>query len=259
MFNFFSRLLFLFILTIPFNFFNAYCASRAVYSKQFEQIISTDSLYNKFTLEIFTEAKLDSAGLNPVVFQKAVTGFYNLQSDGLASMSNIITIIDFDKESCSKRFYLIDLNQKKLLLNTWVAHGINSGGNRPDHFSNVTNSNESSVGFYLTAEVYFGKHGRSMRLDGLDEGFNDNARSRAIVLHGADYVCQETIDEMGRLGRSYGCPAVPACFSDSIIDATANKSVIFINHSDDDYCSNYLDVKNASRVALQKANYLASN
>ncbi len=259
MYKTFSKIFLILFITILFQFSKTYGTIKAVYSNQFAQIIAADSAYNKFTLDIFNAAKLDSAGLELVVFQKAITGFYNLQSDGLVSMSNLITIIDFDKGSCSKRLYLIDLNQKKLLLNTWVAHGKNSGGDKPDHFSNLINSNESSVGFYLTGEIYFGSHGKSMRLDGLDQGFNNNARERAIVLHGADYVCQGAIDEMGRLGKSFGCPAVPLDLSDKIIDATANRSVIFMNHSDDDYYSEYLDVKNASRVALQKSNFLASS
>ncbi|MGY3052135.1 hypothetical protein ACVWYG_000322 [Pedobacter sp. UYEF25] len=228
------------------------------YGNEFAGIISADSLYNSFTLEIFREAHLDSAGLNPLVFQKAITGFYNLQFDGLSANSNILTIIDFDKESCTKRLFLIDVVHRKLLLNTWVAHGKNSGEDKPDHFSNLLNSNESSIGFYITGEVYFGKHGRSMRLDGLDSGFNDNARNRDIVLHGADYVSQDCIDELGRLGKSLGCPAVARALSDAIINATLNRSVLFINHSQDDYYSQYLDVKTASLVARQAHIFLAS-
>lgn len=233
-----------------------FSSTKTFYGSQFAKTILEDSLYNSFTLDIFKQAHLDSAGLDPIVFQKAITGFYNLQFGGLISNGNILTVIDFDKESCTKRFYLIDLINKKLLLNTWVAHGKNSGGDKPDHFSNVINSNESSLGFYLTGEAYFGSNGRSMRLDGLDEDFNDNARVRAIVLHGADYVSQDCIDELGRLGRSFGCPAVPILFSDSVIDMTTNGSVMFINHSDDAYNSKYLDVKTASLVSRQQSNFI---
>lgn len=236
----------------------SYGSTKTFFSNQFAKSISEDSLYNSFTLEIFKGAHLDSAGLDPIVFQKALTGFYNLRFDGLIGNTNILTVIDFDKESCTKRLYLIDIVQKKLLLNTWVAHGRNSGGDKPNQFSNVVNSNESSIGFYVTGETYFGKHGRSMRLDGLDNGFNDNARTRAIVLHGADYVSQETINNLGRLGRSFGCPAVPSELSDDIIDSTTNRSVMFINYSEDDYNSQYLNVKTASLTCRQKSDFIAS-
>ncbi|MBC7418153.1 MAG: murein L,D-transpeptidase catalytic domain family protein, partial [Pedobacter sp.] len=231
---------------------------KLLYGSEFASIVAADSLYNAYTLEIFKDAHLDSAGLNPIVFQKAITGFYNLQSSGLSSNTNILTVIDFDKGSCTKRLFLIDIVQRKLLLNTWVAHGKNSGDNKPDHFSNVVNSNESSIGFYLTGEAYFGKNGRSMRLDGVDDGFNDNARSRNIVLHGADYVSQDCIDGLGRLGRSFGCPAVARDLSDNIIDATLNRSVMFINHSQDDYYSQYLDIKTAALFAQQRPSFLAN-
>lgn len=234
----------------------SYSATNTFYGKQFAKIISDDSLYNSFTLHIFKDAHLDSAGLDPIVFQKALTGFYNLQFAGLVGNTNILTVIDFDKESCTKRLYVIDITQRKLLFNTWVAHGRNSGGDKPSHFSNEQNSNESSIGFYLTGEIYFGKHGRSMRLDGLDEGFNNNARDRAIVLHGADYVSQGSIDDLGRLGRSFGCPAVPSELSDTIIDVTTNRSAMYINYSEDDYNSQYLDIKTASLVARQKNNFM---
>lgn len=256
--KFFLKFTTIFSLLVFFHIAKSYGAAKSFYGSQFANVITTDSSYNSYTLEIFRDAGLDSAGLDPIVFQKAITGFYNLQFDGFSSNSNVLTVIDFDKESCTKRLFLIDIVNRKLLLNTWVAHGRNSGDDKPEHFSNVLNSNESSIGFYLTGEAYFGKNGRSMRLDGLDEGFNDNARNRAIVLHGADYVNQETIDNLGRLGRSWGCPAVPSELSNTIIDITTNKSVMYINHSQDDYNSPYLDIKTASLVVRQKSSFIAS-
>ena len=102
----------------------------------------------------------------------------------------------------------------------------------------------------MTAEVYKGKHGRSLRLDGMDEGYNSNARKRSIVVHGAPYVSQGTINELGRLGRSQGCPAVPAELSDKVINTIEGKTVIFINGTHQSYFSKYLDVHLAANIVV---------
>jgi hypothetical protein len=220
--------------------------------------IATDSLYNSFILNLYHATHLDSAGLNEVVFEKALTGFYNMKYSGLLHHKSILTIADFDQESRKKRLYIIDLDQKKLLLNTWVAHGQNSGGDKPSSFSNRISSNQSSIGFYLTGEIYYGKHGRSLKLDGMDQGFNNNARERAIVVHGADYVCQETINQLGRLGRSQGCPAVSAKLANQVINTIADKTVLFINNSDTHYSSSFLNETLAANMALNEQEVLAA-
>ena len=220
--------------------------------------ISEDSLYQTYLSDLYHSIHLDSAGLNEAVFDKAITGYYNLKSGGYLREKSILTIADFDQESCKKRLYIIDLNRKELLLNTWVAHGQNSGGDKPDSFSNRVNSNQSSLGFYLTGETYYGKHGRSLKLDGMDAGFNDRARERAIVVHGADYVGQETIDQLGRLGRSQGCPAVASRLANSVINIISDKTVLFINKSDQFYASQFLNVQLAAETVLKTAAVLAS-
>ena len=220
--------------------------------------IAADSTYNKYILKIYHAANLDSAGLNEEVFEKALTGFYNMKYSGLLHSKSILTIADFDQESCKKRLFIIDLEKKKLVLNTWVAHGQNSGGDKPAYFSNTQNSNQSSLGFYLTGEIYYGKHGRSLKLDGMDRGFNNNARERAIVVHGADYVCQETIDQLGRLGRSQGCPAVPTKLANKVIDAISDRTVLFINNSNQQYHSSFLNETLAANVALNQGEVLAA-
>jgi len=146
--------------------------------------------------------------------------------------------------------WIIDVQNKKLLLNTWVAHGQGSGDNIANAFSNKAESHQSSLGFYVTNEVYFGKHGRSLRLDGMDEGFNDRARSRDIVLHGAEYVNQNTINQLGRLGRSFGCPAVSVDVVDDIINTVKNKNLLFINGNDNSYTSKYLNEEIAANAAF---------
>lgn len=220
--------------------------------------IAADSLYSQFITNIYHEIHLDSAGLTKAVFEKALTGFYNMKYSGLIQNKSILTIADFDQESTKKRLYIIDLASKKLLLNTWVAHGQNSGGDKPSSFSNNINSNQSSLGFYLTGEIYLGKHGRSLKLDGMDQGFNNNARERSIVLHGATYVSQKSIDELGRLGRSQGCPAVPAKLADYVINTISGRTVLFINNSEQLYYSSFLNEKLAASVALNQPQVFAS-
>jgi hypothetical protein len=221
--------------------------------------IAADSLYNQFILNIYHQVHLDSAGLSEQVFEKALTGFYNMKYSGLLHAKSILTIADFDQESSKKRLYIIDLANRKLLINTWVAHGQNSGGDKPSSFSNNINSNQSSLGFYLTGEIYNGKHGRSLKLDGMDQGFNSNARERSIVVHGASYVSQQSIDQLGRLGRSQGCPAVPAKLADQVINTISDRTVLFINNSDQQYNSGFLNETLAASVVLNQEQLFAAH
>ncbi|MFN0190304.1 MAG: murein L,D-transpeptidase catalytic domain family protein [Bacteroidia bacterium] len=123
--------------------------------------------------------------------------------------AEMIAIADFSKPSDQQRFYIIDLTTKEIVLQTWVAHGKNSGDNFVTQFSNKMSSHMSSKGFYLIEETFESpKHGTSLALDGLEKGINDKAREREIIMHGANYVSEEFIEENGRCGRSYGCPAL---------------------------------------------------
>lgn len=211
---------------------------------------SKDSIYIKHVSNLYDSAHLKEAGLSLPVFEKALTGFYNLRENGKLSKRSILTIADFDQVSTKKRLYIIDLGKRQIILNTWVAHGKNSGNDDANRFSNKNNSFESSLGFYVTGEVYTGIHGRSLKLDGMDYGFNDNARSRSIVVHGAPYVSAGTINALGRLGRSQGCPAVAPEFADQVINTIGDKTVLFINKSVDNYKSKYLDHTVAADFAL---------
>jgi hypothetical protein len=149
--------------------------------------------------------------------------------------NQLLTVIDFTMPSTQKRLWIIDPEQGEVLLNTVVAHGRNSGGLMAESFSNRPESYQSSLGFYKTAETYQGKHGYSLRLDGLEKGFNDQARNRAIVIHGADYAREEFAKSVGRLGRSLGCPALPSELSSKAIDLIKNGSLLFIYGKDSDY------------------------
>ena len=212
---------------------------------------SSKAVIEQYISTIYDTAHLQESGLSYMVFKKAVTGFINLKIDNkLSPFSSILTIVDYAKSSCEKRMWVIDLINKELIINTWVAHGQGSGDDIATDFSDRIDSHQSSVGFFITDDVYYGKNGRSLRLDGMDAGFNENARTRAIVLHGADYVCQAVIERKGRLGRSFGCPAVAPEVRDQVIEAIKNKTVLFINGDENHYASKYLDENIA-------ANYLA--
>lgn len=149
----------------------------------------------------------------------------------------LLTVIDFTLPSTEKRLWIIDVAKQEILFNTVVSHGRNSGELMANSFSNTPESFQSSLGFYKTAETYQGKHGYSLRLDGLDKGFNDLARARAIVIHGADYAEEEFAKATGRLGRSLGCPALPTELSTKVIDLIKDGSLIFIYGNDPTYFS----------------------
>lgn len=203
---------------------------------------SAKELLTQYLEEIYNTAQLNSAGLSFTVFQKAATGYFNLKaSSKISQYSSVLTIVDLAKSSCTKRMWIVDLMNQELLLNTWVAHGNGSGDDTPDRFSNDNDSHASSLGFYITDGIYNGKHGRSLKLDGLDVGFNDNARARSIVVHGAPYVSPGTINALGRLGRSEGCPAVSSKVAAKVINTIKGKTVLFINGNDIGYTSRYLD------------------
>lgn len=162
-------------------------------------------------------------------FSEALKGFYLLKEKGIIQ-KDILTLIDFSLSSNVKRLWVIDLGSNKILFHSLVAHGKNTGEEMASAFSNANSSNKSSLGFYVTGEVYQGKHGLSLRLDGLEKGVNNNARERAIVIHGADYVSESFIKGNKRLGRSLGCPALPLELTDAIIDEIKDKSCLFIYH-----------------------------
>ena len=189
-------------------------------------------LYNSFGAE--------QQGLRFEVFQKALTGYLNLKQTGRLA-SNRLTVVDFDLPSTTKRLWVLDLDAHKVLFHTLVAHGHNSGENEATTFSNTDQSNMSSLGFYVTGSEYEGKHGHSLRLNGMDEGFNTNALARSVVMHGADYVSEAFIKQNGRLGRSLGCPALPLDQYAQIIDTVKGGSCLFLNKSNAGYASKYLN------------------
>ena len=184
---------------------------------------NSEDYFERYVLDIYTKCNLKDK-LDFTVFNQAMIGYNSLN----VTNKKVLSIIDFSKPSTEKRFFIIDVENKELLLQTHVAHGKNSGLNIPSKFSNRIGSNQSSLGFYRTAETYIGKHGYSLMLDGLEKGINDNARKRAIVVHGAKYVSDEFIKKYNRLGRSWGCPVVSDDLSKVIIDMIKSDSCLFI-------------------------------
>lgn len=185
------------------------------------------SLYNNLDAKNFKLPQLES-------FTKALEGFYQLKQKGLIQ-NDILTLVDFSLSANSKRMWVIDMSTNTVLYHSLVAHGRNSGEEFATAFSNKSESYQSSLGFYLTGETYQGKHGLSLRLDGLERGINDKARERAVVIHGADYVSDSFIKQHKRLGRSQGCPALPVELNQEIIKTIKDKSCLFIYHPSRSY------------------------
>jgi len=172
-----------------------------------------------------------SQKLSPEVFSKAMHGYLNLQEAGkLSDKKQFLSVADFSMASTANRLWVIDLKAKKVVYNTYVAHGQGSGMDLATTFSNVDGTHASSLGFYVTSDTYMGAHGNSLRLNGMDKGFNDAALSRGIVMHAADYVSSGNIAGQGRLGRSWGCPAVAPELAQPIINAIKGGTCLFIYH-----------------------------
>ena len=162
-------------------------------------------------------------------FKEALKGFYILKEKGLIQ-KDILTLVDFSLSSNVKRLWVIDMSTNTILYNSLVAHGRNTGDEFANSFSNANSSFKSSLGFYATGEIYNGKHGMSLKLDGLEKGVNNNARERGVVIHSANYVSNSFIKNNKRLGRSLGCPAIPAESLNGIVNTIKNKSCLFIYH-----------------------------
>ena len=195
------------------------------------------SLYEPEMELIYDSLNLKKRGLRKEAFIYAYTGYKKLEEEGKLNKEGLITICDFSQSSKRKRLYLIDLNNCKLLLNTYVAHGRNSGGEYARKFSNRPESLQSSLGFYRTKKTYYGSHGLALTLTGLEPGFNDKAERRKIVMHGSQYI-GDNYRRWGKyMGRSFGCPAIPMKQSKLLINTIKNGSCLFIYHPSKTYLS----------------------
>jgi hypothetical protein len=187
---------------------------------------------------IYSNMKLVNQGLDEKAFEYAWRGYHNMLKKGLIHKRTVLSICDFSQSCCSKRMYVIDVQHRKLLYRTYVAHGQNSGEEYATTFSNEPESFKSSLGFYVTDRVYYGRNGLSLRLNGVDSGYNDLALKRKIVLHGSTYVGDKYMENFGTLGTSLGCPALPSAMSSRIIRSVKNGSCLFIYHPTQQYLEN---------------------
>lgn len=176
--------------------------------------------------EVYNQLHLRELNLEESVFNNAIRQYSRIAN--AQDNNSLLTIIDFSQSSNAKRLYIIDLKSRQLILQTYVAHGRNSGDEFAKHFSNIPESYMSSPGLYTTGHTYTGKHGLSLQLIGLDKGVNDNAAQRSIVFHGAPYVSEEFIRKYGRLGRSQGCPAVSEDLSAFVINLIKDGSCVYM-------------------------------
>jgi hypothetical protein len=201
-------------------------------------------------IEKLKQATTENASELPAIdlLQTALTGYELFIKEHTINRPEVITIIDFSLPSNQERLWVLDLVEAKILFHCLVSHGRNSGEMIAKNFSNNPGSYASSPGFYTTGETYFGKHGFSLRLNGIENGINDKARERAIVIHGADYVSPEFIEKNGRLGRSLGCPAVPEELSEEIIETIKDGTCLFVYAPTESYLSKSPVIKKLSSI-----------
>lgn len=176
-----------------------------------------------------------AANIDPNVLRLGLTAYLTAKNKGYAK-KDLLTIIDYSKPSTQRRFWVFDLKSNRALFNTWVSHGKNSGLVTATSFSNSPGSLKSSIGVFLTDDTYSGKNGYSLRLRGL-ESVNSNAYARAVVIHGAAYAHPSVINGVGRMGRSWGCPALGSAVAAPIINTIKNRSLIFAYYPDKNWLS----------------------
>jgi hypothetical protein len=199
---------------------------------------SADAVTENSNQELYNDLHLEENGMDLHVFEMALKGFTKLSDAGKINNRDKITIIDFSQPSNQKRLYVIDLNKRQILFQSLVSHGRGTGELWAKSFSNEPSSYKSSPGFYVTETTYRGHNGYSLRLNGLEKNINDNAHSRAIVMHGAPYANASTINTLGFLGRSEGCPALPFSMHKHVINTIKNGTCLFIYTPDESYLNN---------------------
>lgn len=176
-----------------------------------------------------------TGSITPGVLEMALSAARCAEQAGVVNNPGTLTVIDYSKPSTAKRMWVFDLTAQTLLYEELVAHGRGSGDNIATSFSNQDGSHQTSLGLFVAAEPYIGQNGYSLRLDGLERGVNDRARERAIVIHGAPYVSDELARSMGRLGRSWGCPAVREAVARGIIDRVKGGGLVFAYAEHDEW------------------------
>ena len=207
-----------------------FCFLLFLFLIQFNYSFSEDIASSEDIYELYIEMQLQDE-VSYEAFEQAFLGYSKIK----APNKDVLTVIDFSKPSTEERLYILDMNEKNILCSSIVSHGKKSGGNYATSFSNKKGSHKSSLGFYLTEDTYEGRNGYSLVLNGLERGINDRAKARSIVIHGADYCDLSEVAASGRIGRSFGCPAVPEDVNQEIINIIKGGSVLFIYANSPDY------------------------
>lgn len=205
-----------------------------------------DEIYNRINFG-------DETPLSKDVFRNAFLGFLNLKASGkISKSSTVLSICDFSLSANVKRLWIINLDQAKILFHSLVAHGQGTGEEFATHFSNRDGSHQSSMGFFVTADTYNGDNGYSLKLNGMDKGYNDAAYNRSIVIHGADYVSESFIKGNQRLGRSWGCPAVPRALSAKIINTIKEGTCFYIYYPERKYLSQSVWLNHVPEISAEE-------
>lgn len=201
-------------------------------------------------LQMLNSLSLAAPTANPKVIAMALSALDCALADGMEPARNL-TLIDYSLVSTIPRLWVFDLSSGKLLFHELVAHGMKTGKNVARHFSNTYGSHQTSLGLFRTKETYMGANGYSLRMEGLESGFNDKARERAIVFHGADYVDPKLAQKLGYLGRSHGCPAVRRGVAKKVIDTIKGEQFLFSYYPDKQWlnASKFLNCPHNQRLA----------
>lgn len=232
-FNYHAAVLMIMLVCMSFAFIRP--ASVLSAEKKAEPVITKTNSLVEEKMPLYDSLDLESKGLSREAFNYALTGYNNLLNSGKIENDDILSILDFSLPSGKKRLFVIDIETGTLVFNTYAAHGRGSGSDMATIFSNKPNSHKSSLGFYITGETYKGKHGESLRLNGTEKGFNDNALMRGIVMHSAAYADEDIVERQGFIGRSQGCPALPQNICKDVIAKIKEGTCLFMYSPDKNY------------------------
>lgn len=194
-----------------------------------KQILTNSSTWVEQKLKAL---KVNATNIDTNILRLSLIAYQKAQHNRLMVKKHLLTVIDYSKPSTFKRLWVFDLESNKIVFNTWVSHGKNSGGIKPNSFSNTVGSLKSSIGVFLTDTAYYGGRGYSLRIKGLEHGINDNVYRRHVVFHGAPYINPVTIKRYGQVGRSWGCPAVSSSLIRPLINTIKDKTLLIVYYPD---------------------------
>lgn len=214
-----------------------FTSHRTVRNKHFSSRMAERRMIALEAAEMFNDMQLQDSGMNERALLYALLGYHRLLRKHLLKKTQVLSICDFSQSSSSRRMYVIDVRNRRLLYRTYVAHGINSGQEYACSFSNRPQSYKSSLGFFVTRNAYLGSNGLSLRIDGVERGINDNARERNIVIHGATYVSERILHKYGVMGTTFGCPAIPEEMATQVIPVLKNGTCFFVYYPSRRYLS----------------------